>query len=138
MEIHLNRNRFIYSLAVIIVMGAGLLSRKFSYIFPEIVNDYLGDSLWAVMIYGMVAFIFKNRPIKWIATCSILFCYAIEISQLYHAPWIDSIRNTRLGGLVLGFGFSGTDLLAYALGIGFAIQVERIAYVKPSKNSYLK
>jgi len=138
MEIHLNRNRFIYSLAVIIVMGAGLLSRKFSYIFPEIVNDYLGDSLWAVMIYGMVAFIFKNRPIKWIATCSILFCYAIEISQLYHAPWIDSIRNTRLGGLVLGFGFLWTDLLAYTLGIGFAILIERIAYLKPSKNSYLK
>ena len=26
----------------------------------------------------------------------------VEVGQLYHAPWIDSIRRTTLGGLVLG------------------------------------
>jgi hypothetical protein len=41
----------------------------------------------------------------------------VEISQLYHAPWIDSIRQTALGGLVLGFGFLWTDLVCYSVGI---------------------
>jgi hypothetical protein len=41
----------------------------------------------------------------------------VEISQLYHAPWIDSIRQTTPGGLVLGFGFLWTDLVCYSVGI---------------------
>src|ERR1017187_341105 len=40
-----------------------------------------------------------------IAILAMSFSVAVEISQLYHAPWIDSIRHTNLGGLVLGFGF---------------------------------
>lgn len=133
-----NRNRFVYAPAIIIVIAAGLLSRKFNFLFPEIVNNYLGDALWAVMIYGMIAFIFKNRSIQRVALYSLFFCYAIEISQLYHAPWIDTIRNTRLGGLVLGFGFLWSDLLAYGLGIALAMLVEWIVYTKPAKNNLLK
>ncbi len=34
-----------------------------------------------------------------------------------HAPWIDGIRNTTLGGLVLGFGFLLSDLVCYLVGI---------------------
>jgi hypothetical protein len=125
-----NRNRLVYAPAVLLVIVAGLLSRKFSYLFPEIINNYLGDALWAVMIYVMAAFLFKNSSIKHLAIYSLLFCYAIEISQLYHAPWIDSIRNTRLGGLVLGFGFLWTDILAYTLGIGVAVLIEWIVYAR--------
>ncbi|MEC1172420.1 DUF2809 domain-containing protein, partial [Bacillus paralicheniformis] len=36
---------------------------------------------------------------------------------LYHAPWIDAIRAVPLGGLILGYGFLCSDLLAYVLGI---------------------
>jgi hypothetical protein len=42
---------------------------------------------------------------------------SVEVSQLYHAPWIDAIRQTRLGGWVLGFGFLWSDLACYAVGI---------------------
>jgi hypothetical protein len=43
--------------------------------------------------------------------------FLVEISQLYHAPWIDAIRQTTLGGLVLGFGFLRTDLVCYSVGV---------------------
>ena len=45
------------------------------------------------------------------------FSLMIELSQLYHAPWIDAIRRTRLGGLVLGYGFLWSDLACYAVGV---------------------
>ena len=48
----------------------------------------------------------------------------VETSQLYHATWIDSIRQTTLGGLVLGFGFLWTDLACYAVGIAIAAVIE--------------
>ena len=48
---------------------------------------------------------------------ALVFSYLIEISQLYHAPWIDAIRSTALGGLVLGFGFLWSDILCYTVGV---------------------
>ena len=53
---------------------------------------------------------------KKVALISILICFLIEFSQLYHAEWIDAIRQTRLGGLILGFGFLWSDLVSYAIG----------------------
>lgn len=46
-------------------------------------------------------------------------------SQLYHAPWIDSIRATSLGGLVLGFGFLVSDLICYTCGVLIAYFFDR-------------
>jgi hypothetical protein len=51
----------------------------------------------------------------------------ISESQLYHAQWIDSIRSTTVGGLLLGFGFPWCDLACYAAGVGVGIFLEWIA-----------
>jgi hypothetical protein len=51
-------------------------------------------------------------------------CVAVELSQLYRAPWIDAIRATRAGGLVLGSGFDPRDLLAYLVGVAGAALIE--------------
>ena len=46
-----------------------------------------------------------------------IFSYLIEFSQLYQADWINQIRASTLGGLVLGYGFLIQDLESYANGI---------------------
>jgi len=107
-------------------MGLGLSSRKYAGYLPEWINTYLGDALWAVMIYLFTAVLLHDRKLLQIALASLLFCYLIEISQLYHGPWIDAIRNTRLGGLVLGFGFLWTDIIAYTMGIGVMLAIESV------------
>ncbi|HEY6914185.1 MAG TPA: DUF2809 domain-containing protein [Paludibacter sp.] len=124
----MKRNRLIYLGTVIATITLGLLSRRFSHYLPEIINSYLGDALWALMIFQFVAMVFPTRKTFQIAFFSLIFCYLIEISQLYHAPWIDAVRNTRLGGLVLGFGFLWTDIIAYSFGIGFGTLVEKIVF----------
>lgn len=120
------RNRLLYGLIIIIVITLGLLSRKMTYAIPEILNAYLGDALWALMIFIGFGFIFRNMETKKIALMAIAFCYLIEISQFYHAPWIDSIRKTTLGGLILGCGFLWSDLIAYAIGIAVGVIIEII------------
>lgn len=126
-----NRKPILYILTTLLVVCLGLLSRKFSYLLPEAINNYLGDALWAVMIYLMMATIGKSRSVNRVALYSILFCYVIEVSQLYHAPWIDAIRNTRLGGLILGFGFLWSDIMAYTMGVSTMFLIEKIIYKKP-------
>jgi hypothetical protein len=130
----MQRNRKIYLLLIPFVMCLGILSRKFSYLLPDLVNTYLGDAIWAAMIYVMMAFVFANKLSKQIAVFSLLFCYAIEVSQLYQAPWINAIRSNTLGALVLGSGFLWSDLLAYAIGILSATLLEMITITPKNKN----
>ncbi|SCK02215.1 Protein of uncharacterised function (DUF2809) [uncultured Clostridium sp.] len=112
----MRRNRVVYLILIIIVMILGLLSRKLDGI-PKIISLYAGDILWALMIFLIITFIFNNKSTLFNIFIAIIFSYGIEISQLYHAPWIDSIRNTILGGLILGFGFLWSDLICYTIGI---------------------
>lgn len=97
-------------------MILGLLSRKLDGI-PKIIFLYAGDILWALMVFLIITFIFNNKSTLFNIFIAIIFSYGIEISQLYHAPWLDSIRNKILGGLILGFGFLWSDLICYTIGI---------------------
>lgn len=130
----MNRSRVIYLLLIASTIILGLLSRKFGYYFPEYVNSYLGDALWALMVFQIFGIIFPKQNSLRIAFVSISFCFVIEISQLYHAAWIDNIRANRLGGLILGFGFMWTDLFAYNLGVGFGTLLEILIHKTYKKN----
>lgn len=121
----MRRNRVVYLILIIIVMILGLLSRKLDNL-PVIVSLYAGDILWALMVFLIVDFVFNNKSILFNISIAIIFSYGIEISQLYHAPWIDSIRNTTLGGLILGFGFLWSDLICYTIGIFIGGIIESI------------
>jgi hypothetical protein len=84
---------------------------------PAFWAEYAGDTLGALMLILLVSTLIAGRPILVRAAISLALAFLVEISQLYHAPWIDSIRQTTLGGLVLGFGFLWTDLVCYSVGI---------------------
>lgn len=62
-----------------------------------------------------------------------LFSFFIEFSQLYQADWINQIRATTLGGLVLGYGFLYADLVSYSIGISAAFALDYILKLKVNK-----
>lgn len=126
----MNRNRFFYVLLLVITIVAGLASRHFPNILPQWVQLYLGDGLWAFMVFLLFGFIFNRKSTLWIAIAAIVFSYGIEISQLYHASWIDALRANPLGGLILGFGFLWSDLVCYLVGVGFGFVIERLFLTK--------
>lgn len=117
------RNRLLYGISIVIVIILGLFLRKMVDKMPYFLKVYLGDFLWALMIFIVVAFIFNKMKTIKVVAIALIFCYVVEISQMYHANWIDNIRSTTLGGLILGYTFSWNDLLAYAVGVavGFVI-----------------
>jgi hypothetical protein len=120
----MKNKRFYYLLSGILVMIFGLLSRRLTYYIPDIINLFLGDALWALMIYFLIRFVFIKLSVKKSFIISVTFCYAIEISQLYHSGWIDNIRGTMIGGLILGYGFLWSDLAAYLIGIGAGVLLD--------------
>jgi hypothetical protein len=110
--------RFTYFILIIVTIIIGLLSRHYTAI-----PLFIGDVLWALMVYFIMRFLFIKVAIKSITIYSVLFCYAIELSQLYKAPWIDSLRHTLFGRLVLGDTFLWGDLLSYTGGIVIGVLI---------------
>ncbi len=124
------RDRLKYFFLIITVMLLGLSSRYFSYFLPGWLNQYLGDILWALMVFFMVGFIFRESPVLWVAAIALSFAFIVEISQLYHAPWIDNLRKTTIGGLILGFGFLWSDLLSYTIGVTIGVLLEKVLILR--------
>jgi hypothetical protein len=90
----------------------GLVSRKISYL-----PLWIGDMLWGIMIFFIVKFIHVNKSNRNVVAISLVLCFIVEFSQLYQAEWVNNIRKTLPGRLVLGQGFLWSDLLAYTVGI---------------------
>ena len=111
----MNRKRGVYFGLVILTIILGLLSR--TSITPDFIYPYIGDALYAIMIYLVVAFFLNKKSIIQVGFIAVIICYLIEFSQFYHAPWIDEIRKTRIGGLILGFGFLWSDIVSYTVGV---------------------
>lgn len=105
----------VYIPVIIITVGLGLFVRAKANWFPEVFNLYAGDALYAFMMYYIVC-LFTNKATVYRAIAALLICYVIEFSQLYQAEWINTIRQTLLGRLVLGSGFLYSDLSAYLMG----------------------
>ena len=124
----MNRNRYIYSLLVLFTIAAGLASRHFPQISPPWVQNYLGDALWALMVFLLFGFIFRLKSSLWVAAAALAFSICIEISQLYHTAWIDALRANPLGGLILGFGFLWSDLVCYTIGVSTGYILEKLLF----------
>jgi hypothetical protein len=105
-------------------ISAGLATRRYPHWFPAFIAEYAGDVLWAMLVYWVIAFIWRTRPAMHVAAAALAFSFAVELSQLYHAPWIDAIRAHRIGALVLGSGFLWSDLACYCAGIATAAGVD--------------
>ncbi|MGD7006987.1 DUF2809 domain-containing protein [Metabacillus sp. 84] len=120
----MHRNRIIYAAVMILVIAMGLLSRRLSIYLPGWVNAYLGDALWAAMVFVGFAFLFNRKKTSLIASIAALYCLLTECSQLIQTSWLNEIRDTMLGGLVLGYGFLWTDLAAYGIGIALCAVME--------------
>lgn len=122
------RNRFIYGITILVVIIAGLGSRYYSDSLPEFVSAYAGDTLWGLMIFLGFGLIFNQKSTKLIFISAIIFSFFIEVSQLYQAEWINLIRQTLIGGLILGFGFLWSDLACYFIGISIGAILEKQFY----------
>jgi hypothetical protein len=111
---------------LVATIGLGLASRRWGSVLPDFVATYAGDTLWAMAAYWTLALV-APRVGGWRRGLLALgISLAVEVSQLFHPPWLDALRRTRLGGLLLGFGFLWSDLACYAAGVALALAIDRL------------
>ena len=111
------RSRLKYLVASVLVAGLGLLWRSELTPLPGFFVKYGGVALWALMVFLGLGVAFPKFSTVRLACIAGCVAWCVEFLQLYHVPWIDAVRSTQLGNLVLGTTFHWPDLVAYLVGI---------------------
>lgn len=123
----MRRSRLAYAGLVAAVIAAGLISRSSrASVLPDFVTFYGGDTLWALMVFLILGFLFPAARTVVLAGMALGISFAVEFSQLCEADWLNRIRATRAGALVLGKGWVATDLLCYVVGVGIGVAGEAV------------
>lgn len=129
--------RATYVAFTVLVICCGLVLRKFGYDLhlPFVVVKFGGSGLWGAMIYLLLASMTgRSEPGK-IALGAFLVAIAVELSRLFHTPWLDAFRLTTAGALLLGRVFSPWNILAYGVGIAAAMLLDFLWLSKARKSS---
>ena len=111
---------------LVLSIALGLASRRYGAALPRFIASYAGDALWATMVMWIYALIWPRTTTARLAIAALATAYAVELSQLYRAPWIDAVRASRVGALVLGQGFLWSDLACYAVGVAIGVMVDLV------------
>jgi glycopeptide antibiotics resistance protein len=121
--------RIAYFIAVFITILFGLASRKYSHLLLVFIAQNAGDILWSMMIYFGFRFLLVRKSLFTAIWLSFLLSFGIEFSQLYQEDWINQIRDTLLGALILGKGFLPVDLIRYTAGILVATILDKVTFM---------
>jgi Protein of unknown function (DUF2809) len=109
------RSRLVFFVNILAIVPLGYIVR-FSHILPEYIHD-VGGSI-AYEIFWILLWLsiqpLANRRLTAIWVC--LGTCAIEFLQLYQPSWLQAVRATLPGRLVLGTTFAWSDFPAYAIG----------------------
>ncbi|MFJ8517564.1 ribosomal maturation YjgA family protein [Lysinibacillus xylanilyticus] len=126
--------RIAYLIAIVITILLGLFSRKWSILLPSFVAQNAGDMLWTMMVYFGFRLLLVSKSTLTAIWLSFFFSFGIEFSQLYQEDWINQIRGTTLGALILGKGFLAEDLVRYTVGIIVASVLDKVTLKFPFRN----
>lgn len=113
------RRRFAAAAGLTVVIG--LWSRQ----LPGVPGS-VGDLLWSTMVFFLVCAGWPRAGRCRSGAVALTISWVVELTQLFHPLWLDRIRGTTVGHLVLGSTFVWTDLLAYAAGVATGIVISRL------------
>lgn len=100
---------------LLLVLAAGLASRRIDGL-PSVVEDHVGDVLWATAVVLALAVVWPAHRPEMHAAAGFAIAFIVELSQLWNPEWLDDLRANDLAALVLGRGFLWADLPRYAVG----------------------
>lgn len=108
------RRKLLLSIAFIVPFG--LITKFYRGAGQAWLNDAFGGIPYAIFWMLLVALIWpKLRPAAIALTVFLTTCL-VECLQLWQPAWLQAIRATLPGRLVLGNSFTWSDFLYYAIG----------------------
>jgi hypothetical protein len=111
-----------FNIAVIIFVIEVLIAL---YVKDKFIRPYVGDVLVVIMIYCFIRAYVDASAIK-VSAFVLTFAVTLEILQYFQLIDLIGLRHNKLARIVIGTRFEWLDLVAYVVGIGIVIVVERM------------
>lgn len=97
------------------------------------IRHTFGDFLVVILLFYLVKAFF-NFSNKTVGISVLMFAYIVEFLQLTSLLEFLGLENNRLAIIIFGATFSIGDLIAYTLGVGNILLLEKILTHKLSSN----
>lgn len=88
-----------------------------------------GDFLVVILLYCFLKSFLKMKSVN-VAIVVLAIAFVIEFSQLANLLELIKLKNNKLAATIFGTSFSIQDLIAYTLGVGFALILDKISTKK--------
>ena len=99
------------------------------YVHDDWIRPYFGDVLVVILIYCFVQSIL-NASVYTVAIGVLIFSYLVEFTQYFKLIRMLGLQHSLIAKIIMGNTFAWTDMLAYTLGIGAVLFVEKIVLKK--------
>ncbi|MFK7800415.1 MAG: DUF2809 domain-containing protein [Anaerolineae bacterium] len=113
----------IYIPIILLLFAIGLPTRITPNNYPLWYTTYAGDFIWAMMIFFLYRLFFRWETLTAFLV-TLATTYIIEITQLFHPAWLDYLRTYKLIGLIIGYSFLWSDIIAYTAGISLGALID--------------
>jgi hypothetical protein len=113
------RSRVFWSWVLVGIISVGILSRAL-HSGSVIVDKYLGDALYAAMVYAILRLLWMAPLAVRVAVLAMVIMTAIELFQLTMIPahlLHSRYLLVRISARLMGTKFACTDMVAYVVGI---------------------
>lgn len=109
--------RVLAFLSVVAIVPIGISTKFYHGIGEQWVSDYLGDVFYEMAWCWFFFIFFPTRKAIWkIPLAVFIVTCCIEFLQLWHPLWLQIIRSTFAGRMLLGTTFVAADFFYYAIG----------------------
>jgi hypothetical protein len=102
--------------ALILITPLGFATKFYRGPLHGWVADSLGGVLYEIFWCLAAALVFRRTDEKRIAVRVFLATCLLEILQLWHPPFLETVRSTFIGRTLIGTSFSWLDFPHYAIG----------------------
>ncbi|HDP67953.1 MAG TPA: DUF2809 domain-containing protein [Candidatus Marinimicrobia bacterium] len=111
----LARNRRLL-LVLIFVTPLGFYTKFYTGPLQNWVNNSLGGVFYEIFWCLVLALFFQRLRPQQIAGFVLLVTCALEFLQLWHPPFLESLRANFIGATILGSSFTWSDFPYYLIG----------------------
>jgi hypothetical protein len=111
------------ALLFVVTIALGIASRRLP-LGVGLWDKSLGDALYAVAVFLVLAFVFPAASIVRLAIAAFAVCFAIELFQRTGIP-SELARTRPWVHWILGSGFAWHDVGCYAVGVVFIAGIAR-------------
>lgn len=107
-------------ISLIVLIPIGLGSKYYQGPFAEWANNSLGGVFYEIFWILLVVLIQPKLSPGWVAFGVFVVTSSLEFAQLWKPPFLEIVRATLFGRLLLGTTFSWWDFPYYILGCELA------------------